>query len=63
MEGTKIIKCTCPHCYQDSIHGVQMRVHNISPKGEAKCTVCGMVKKVSAPVTLSADKKVKAAKS
>lgn len=65
MEGTKLIKCTCLHKDQDDMYGEQIRVHNINPKGDAKCTVCGSVRSPkAAPVTLSGNKTtVKAAKS
>lgn len=40
--GTKIVKCTCEHEYQDSIHGKGRRVANAAPKkGGYICTVCG----------------------
>jgi hypothetical protein len=63
MEGVKIIKCSCAHEYQDEMHGAQMRVHNVSPKGIAKCTVCGSEKSSTASVSLSTATKAKAVKS
>jgi hypothetical protein len=37
-----IIKCSCSHKGQDSLHGSQMRVCNKDQKGTtATCTVCG----------------------
>ena len=43
--GTVIAKCTCSHSYQDSIYGLNKRVHNLGKLGEKrKCTVCGTVK-------------------
>lgn len=35
-----ILKCTCKSEYQDSIHGVGMRVHTVGNK-KIVCTVCG----------------------
>lgn len=40
IEGTKIMKCTCSHDFQDSVYGPGMRVHNVNSKGQAACTVC-----------------------
>lgn len=42
MSGTKIIKCTCKHDFQDKEYGNQTRVANINEKEDsATCTVCG----------------------
>lgn len=52
--GSKVLKCTCTHEYQDSVYGKSMRVHTLgrhivmelSDKSKkrvasATCTVCG----------------------
>ena len=42
MSGTKTIKCTCKHDFQDKEHGNQQRIANINEKEDsATCTVCG----------------------
>lgn len=43
----KVLKCTCPHEYQDKKYGPSFRVHNpASHNGKAvyRCTVCGTEK-------------------
>lgn len=50
MNGTKIIRCSCTHVAQDSMHGKGMRVHNHAAKAGVlkspawRCTVCSNVK-------------------
>lgn len=39
-EGVRILPCTCDHAFQDELYGHGMRVHNVSAKAEAACTVC-----------------------
>lgn len=43
--GTKIIRCTCYHPFQDEKYGKGLRVHNRRKKdgkeGGWRCTVCG----------------------
>lgn len=39
-EGTRILKCTCEHEFQDKAYGKGMRVHNVTEEGDAACTVC-----------------------
>ena len=42
MSGTKTIKCTCKHDFQDKEYGNQQRNANINEKEDsATCTVCG----------------------
>lgn len=42
MSGTKTIKCTCRHDFQDKEYGNQQRIANINEKEDsATCTVCG----------------------
>lgn len=58
---TVILKCTCVHEYQDSVHGPSRRVHNLMKGGLfAKCTVCGTKRDVStfnpAPITATKEK-------
>lgn len=36
-----ILKCNCIHPDQDSLHGKQFRVHNLTKGGKYRCTVCG----------------------
>lgn len=43
-QGTVIKPCSCVHKGQDELHGATRRVHNLSPKGVAVCTVCGAKK-------------------
>lgn len=38
--------CTCEHEYQDKTYGDHKRVHNITKKGELRCTVCEKVKSI-----------------
>jgi hypothetical protein len=40
--GTKVMRCSCKHEFQDERHGSGMRVHNrtTSGKGGWRCTVC-----------------------
>lgn len=43
---TSIRRCGCRHPSQDSLFGVDMRVHNLTLKGSTgqqvwRCTVCG----------------------
>lgn len=44
MEGTKVLRCSCHHDYQDEKYGKGMRVHNlVTAKGKPlgwACTVC-----------------------
>lgn len=40
MQGTVILPCLCPHEDQDKMYGKGRRVHNVTPKGDAFCTVC-----------------------
>jgi len=48
MSKTIILKCNCPHEFQDKEYGLQKRVHNALKKKESqqqyRCTVCGNVK-------------------
>lgn len=38
---TNILRCDCPHSYQDRRYGYSMRVHNHAKKKELwRCTVC-----------------------
>lgn len=37
----QVLDCSCKHDYQDTIYGAGKRLHNISAKGEKRCTVCG----------------------
>ncbi len=38
---TNILRCDCPHFYQDKIYGYRMRIHNFAKKKELwRCTVC-----------------------
>lgn len=39
-----ILKCTCKHEFQDKTYGKDMRVHNRTKDGKARCTVCNQVK-------------------
>lgn len=41
MSGLVVKKCNCKHDFQDKEYGQGQRVHNLSQKGESKCTVCG----------------------
>ncbi len=42
MSGTKVIRCTCKHSFQDQEYGAQQRLGNINEKQDAAtCTVCG----------------------
>lgn len=42
MSGSKLIKCTCKHDFQDKQYGKQQRLANINEKEDsATCTVCG----------------------
>lgn len=39
-----IMRCSCKHANQDSLHGPGMRVKNPCKGGDAfRCTVCGTV--------------------
>lgn len=39
---TKVLKCSCPHSYQDSRYGKYQRVHNQKKDAtNLTCTVCG----------------------
>lgn len=42
---TKLSKCDCKSDFQDKTYGTQIRVHNITIKGNLRCTVCGKEKK------------------
>lgn len=44
MAETKVLKCSCNHKGQDRLHGKYMRVHNMTLKGDYRCTVCGAVR-------------------
>lgn len=46
MNGTVILRCTCQHDFQDKTYGKGMRVHNVTPKSKANCTVCSNAKTV-----------------
>lgn len=44
---TKILKCKCPHEFQDKQNGKGNRIHNACQGknvGKWRCTVCGDVK-------------------
>ena len=44
---TKIMRCGCPHEYQDKEYGKMKRLHNEAGQGRDKawtCTVCGKKK-------------------
>lgn len=41
--GTRTLRCTCAHAYQDKEYGAGMRVHNLNG-AKAFCTVCGAKK-------------------
>lgn len=41
MSGTKTIKCTCTHDFQDQQYGKQQRLANVNElENSATCTVC-----------------------
>jgi hypothetical protein len=52
-KGTKIIKCSCKHAFQDATYGLGLRVHNFARKPGGtepgwRCTVCLNVKPATA---------------
>jgi hypothetical protein len=41
--STVKVNCKCENAYQDKAYGKGVRVANTTPKGDARCTVCGAV--------------------
>lgn len=49
IDQTQIMKCECPHEFQDKTYGRGLRVHNPAPQKGAspqrvRCSVCGREK-------------------